>query len=171
MVNEKFILNLNLANIIIAFPYGNKTKLNFITKLPNRKYFIVATKKYENHFIVTGFETKKEDYIKNIKRRGEVFKIIGRAPYSFITRQSRLPAGLSGVDNLKTSPTDSIADQTKNFNRIKKSEILNLFPDKKPIKINNSFLIESVKGLDDLTEKYQGFQKELTKKLHLLKFL
>jgi DNA repair protein RadC/superfamily II DNA or RNA helicase len=35
----------------------------------------------------------------------------------------------------------------------------------KPIKINNPFLMQSVKGLNDLTHKYKGIQKEVTKKI------
>lgn len=106
-VDENFINNLNTAETLI-FPKDNSNKINFIKNLGSGEYLVIGTKRYNGHFVITGFEAGRSDYIDSIKKRGEVLNITGRPLGSSIEKSSlENPSQqeLSGVNDITTSPS------------------------------------------------------------------
>lgn len=107
-VDENFIDNLNSAELLI-FPQDDLNKINFVKDLGNKKFLVVATKRFNGHFVITGFNAARAGYIENIKKKGEVINIAGRPLGSSIETpvKSASQQELSGVGDVTTSPQDN----------------------------------------------------------------
>lgn len=112
-VDNKFIENLDGAEALVFYK-RDPAKINFIRKVTDNRFLVVGTRRFNNHFVVTGLETTKAGYIESIKKRGEVINIAGRAPFSSIAQPSeedRRQLELSGVGNITTSLSKNIAEK------------------------------------------------------------
>jgi len=127
-IDGRFVENLNDSETLIFYNKRDKnepTKINFIKNLPNRRFLIVATNQFsDKHFVVTGIETKYQNYVESVKKRGEVINIAGRTPFPSIaspptqSEATRQLERFSGVGNITTSPksNNNIAE---NFEKVK----------------------------------------------------
>lgn len=103
-VDDNFVDNLNSADSIV-FSKSDPAVINFIKRTPNGEDFIIATRRFNGHFVVTGFEAARPEYAENIKKRGEVINLAGRPLGSSIeTPKGASQQELSGVSKI-TSPS------------------------------------------------------------------
>lgn len=86
-VDDKFIENLNTSDSMI-FPNDDKDKINFVKKTADGKDFVVATRKFNGHFVITGFHAARSRYVENLKKRGEVVDLTGRTLTPSIAKTS-----------------------------------------------------------------------------------
>lgn len=103
-VDEKFIENLNSADSMV-FPENDTSKINFIKKLDSGESIVIGTKRFNGHYVITGFHAGDEAYISSVKKRGEVLDLREGGGSSISPPlEGGMPASLSGV-NKSTSPT------------------------------------------------------------------
>lgn len=114
-VDEKFVENLNNPDFLV-FPKEDPDKINFVKKQDNGEFLVVGTKRYNGHFVITGFEPGRADYIDSIKKRGEVIDIAGRPLGSSIETpvKGASQQELSGVSNTTKSPDKNILQDGSN---------------------------------------------------------
>ena len=127
-VDNNFINNLNTADIAM-FPRDDASKINFIKYLSKDKYLLIGTKRFNGHFVITGYESKKMNYLRNVKERGDVVNLAERTPRPSITpAEAGLPAGLSGVSKNTTSPSQNIPQDQGNVKDAKSGVNINKIP-------------------------------------------
>jgi hypothetical protein len=101
----------------MVFPKNEPEKINILKSVSNKKTLVVAVRRFDKYFVVTGFETDLPEYISSIKKRGEVINIAGRALGASIANpdssSERRQQELSGVGNITTSLSDNIAEKTE----------------------------------------------------------
>jgi len=163
-VDESFIDNLNNSDFMVF--YKDAPKINFVKKLGNNKTLVVSVKRYNGHFVITGFESPDPTYAESLKKRGEVVNLTGRAavPSSVPAEPSR-PASLSGVSKTSTSPDKNIPQPGKRVN------VKDVMPDASgvtPLQRQIQSLeerqarVESAQyALDDIDTIRQGFMRRI----------
>lgn len=108
-VDAAFIEALYTADELV-FPEADPKKINFIKRLSDERTLVIATRLFDKHFVVTGYESSKQSHVKNIKNRGEIIRNTGRSPLSSIAQPEgrRQPERISGVgpDNNIIADTD-----------------------------------------------------------------
>lgn len=121
-VDESFIENLNSSDEIL-FDGNDVNKINLIKKLNDGRTLVIGARRFNGHFIVTGFHAGKDSYVESIKKRGEVIKIAGRTLHPSITStlEGSVPAGakISGVGENNASPKVNISEMNDAVKRVR----------------------------------------------------
>lgn len=113
-VDDNFIDDLNSADLMI-FPTNDPNKINFVKFFENKNPLIVATRKFNGNFVVTGFLSGRPSYVESLKQRGEVIDLAERSLKSSIAQPEgrRQQERVSGVSNLSDKNISQDNDNVK----------------------------------------------------------
>lgn len=161
-VDDSFVENINASDELLVYK-DNPNQINLIKKLNDGETLVVGARRFNGHFVVTGFKAGNERYLNSIKKRGEVINIAGRSlTPSSLGPNGLVPAGANvpGVSNITTSPNknltppaNSIADgldkgeQIEAVNPLSGESITQLMPS-----VKSQFNTEDKKDIADLLD-------------------
>lgn len=122
-------------------------------------------KNFEHGYALTTYKSQGQTYNKVIIESDTAVPVLSdmRNQYVNITRaRDSVKIFTDDIEDLK-----ELAEiKTHARDTIEMKRDVPIVRKEKTIEINNPFLMEEVKGLDDLTEKYKNTQKELTKTIY-----